>query len=55
MKDKVVVVTGAFGVLGRVVALDHAATSPGDLVSILGEGGFSKGVWTRPFGFGADA
>ena len=50
MKDKVVVVTGAFGALGRVVALgaaargarvvavDYAATPPGDLVSALGEG-----------------
>jgi NAD(P)-dependent dehydrogenase (short-subunit alcohol dehydrogenase family) len=55
MKDKVVVVTGAFGALGRVVALgaaargarvvavDYAATPPGDLVSALGEGALFKG------------
>lgn len=55
MKDKVVIVTGAFGALGRVVALgaaargarvvavDYAATAPGDLVSALGEGALFKG------------
>jgi len=55
MKDKVVVVTGAFGVLGRVVALgaaargarvvavDYAATAPGDLVSALGRAALFKG------------
>jgi NAD(P)-dependent dehydrogenase (short-subunit alcohol dehydrogenase family) len=55
MKDKVVIVTGAFGALGRVVALgaaargarvvavDYAATAPGDLVSALGEAAVFKG------------
>ena len=55
MKDKVVVVTGAFGVLGRVVALgaaargarvaavDYAATAPDNLVSALGEAAVFKG------------
>lgn len=55
MKDRVVVVTGAFGVLGRVVAqgaaargarvvaVDHAATPPGDLVSALGQAALFKG------------
>jgi len=57
MKDRVVVVTGAFGALGRVVALgaaargarvvavDYAAAAPGDLVSALGDAAvFKDGV-----------
>jgi len=55
MKDRVVVVTGAFGALGRavvlgarargakVVALDYAATPPGDLASAPGEALLFKG------------
>lgn len=55
MKDRVVVVTGAFGALGRVVALgaaargarvvavDYAAAAPGDLVSALGDAAVFKG------------
>lgn len=55
MKDKVVVVTGAFGVLGRavvlgakargarVVAVDYAATPPSDLASALGAAVLFKG------------
>lgn len=55
MKDRVVVLTGAFGALGRAVAaeaaargarvaaVDHAATPSGDLVSALGPAAVFKG------------